>query len=262
MVTATLLGVSLTTAPAEAVTKKRLMNSWVPSMCEHPAGRLVDGKLPEDDDPNNGSVEVSRTAVGPLAQGKGKWGAVAIRCNAGGVAWPDHLLFYRPNGKFVRGVDLFAVTKGGREFVTKLAISKRRVRVRVEGINQGDEAACCGTASASLTFRVKPGTKKVVMAKKKVHTERRTAKAFTRAMNQGKLGKARRLTNASIVKELAVYGNQKGHLGFRDCREAWNMVDRTCTITFGGKKARNPIGDLSFTRVSWKTWRGSRWEGH
>ncbi|MBB3084201.1 hypothetical protein [Geodermatophilus sabuli] len=90
-----------------------LAGAQVPSLCGHPAGQLVDGKLPIDN-PSAGFVslvlEPSGMVPGPLlgdVTGDGLRDAVVVaECSTGGVSWPMHLLLYGPGPKLLSAVDL------------------------------------------------------------------------------------------------------------------------------------------------------------
>lgn len=251
---------------AEAVTKNDLKNAWVPSMCNHPAGHLVGGALPEDGDPSNGGVWLVKTALGPLAKGPKIWGVSVLSCTAGGVSWPDNVVVYKPNGKFVKRINLSKIFGTGREGVTQVKVVKRTVWVRVGGINQGDEAACCGTATAQLTFKWKAGKKRLVLKRKKVYTERQAAKKLVKLVRKGKLKKARKHGSRKIVQLLASYRKERGRLIFDRCYGEFDNefqwgpggFSRICTVEFKQGKRRFIVAAMGMKQKNWRKWKAMR----
>lgn len=92
-----------------------LLSARVPSACEHPPGRLVDGSLPGIPE-LKGSVTLgwqpgvrgrARTvAIGDFT-GDGATDAVALLyCNAGGVGWPNVLALYSAGPQLIGGIAL------------------------------------------------------------------------------------------------------------------------------------------------------------
>ncbi|MEO6469247.1 MAG: hypothetical protein ABIP21_09105 [Acidimicrobiia bacterium] len=75
----------------------QLVSAPVPSLCEHPAGQLVDGSLPGIPE-IDGSVSIEMVDPPPMItdlndDGTDELVAVA-NCNRGGVGWPNSLLVY------------------------------------------------------------------------------------------------------------------------------------------------------------------------
>lgn len=101
------------TRGAAAVTADDLLSAPVPAQCEHPAGKLVNGELPVDD-PMTGGVwiftEPDALAAGPVfadLTGDGRGDAAAVTgCTAGGVNWPQTLVFYSPGPTLIGSVQL------------------------------------------------------------------------------------------------------------------------------------------------------------
>lgn len=77
----------------------QLLTAPVPSLCEHPAGTLVDGELPGIPEMDGGvSVDLDlRPPVIADLDGDATEEIVAVfDCNRGGVGWPSSLLLYGP----------------------------------------------------------------------------------------------------------------------------------------------------------------------
>ena len=91
-----------------------LYSLWVPALCEHGAGTLVDGTLPEHlktGYPNAAAglkLNKDGTPKGAYADinGDGKDEAVITYvCDQGGVAWPDNLLIYDNDLNYITQVE-------------------------------------------------------------------------------------------------------------------------------------------------------------
>src|ERR1044072_985372 len=106
--------------PAAAATP--LDNAVVPSLCEHPAGRLVNGALPGIPE-NMGSVTLQPETVitGRIRGGAGQERAAVVGCNQGGVGWPENVLLYddAADPALLATIELYDVTRGGRESVRR-----------------------------------------------------------------------------------------------------------------------------------------------
>ncbi|HSV39773.1 MAG TPA: hypothetical protein VLI04_13530 [Nocardioidaceae bacterium] len=92
----------------------------VPSVCGHPAGRLVKGELP--DTPEGNGVEVAyplKFARGPFFAGS-EGVALVVRCYDGGFGTPNYLAFYDDHLQLAGSSYLADVTGEGTEYVTSL----------------------------------------------------------------------------------------------------------------------------------------------
>ena len=92
-----------------------LLTAPVPALCRHAAGRLHDGALPiADPGAGYGRLAFGEPGLGPVLTdltGDGdRDAAVVFRCSAGGVAWPDTVLFYGPGATLLGAADLSTVT--------------------------------------------------------------------------------------------------------------------------------------------------------
>jgi hypothetical protein len=263
-VTTFVLAVGASAAPATAVTKAELEDAWVPAMCGHPAGYLVDGELPEDDDPLNGGVWLGRTVTGQLGPDGGSWGIAQLQCNAGGVSWPDTVAFYAPNGSLHRSFYLYDITHGGREGVGLLSLHGRTASVRVVGIEQAGDPSCCGTKSAMVTFGWSKKEERVVVTGKRYYSERPVAVRLVKALNRKHFGTVRKLatrTMAADLKSMRTWANSRfrlqGCFGLLDERFPFGYdVDRACRV-----RVSNHYGSYRYTlgmdQRGWRTWRVS-----
>lgn len=252
----------LVAAPAAAVTAEDLEGAWVPALCGHPAGYLVDGALPEDDDPLNGGVWLGRTATGPLAEDGADWGVAQLFCNAGGVGWSDTVAFYEPDGTLHRAFDLYDITHGGREIAARLTIADGQATVRVVGIAQDGDPACCGTRSAVLTFAWSAEQQQVALTGKRTYTERATAAKLVKALNHKRKKKVRALASPSMTRDLLrMRRYADSHVRLLTC---FGSLDERFPFDYGvarGCEVRisNRYGSYTYVlgmdQRGWRTWK-------
>lgn len=141
-----------------------LLSAEIPSLCRHEPARLVDGKdvsLDEYDgyfelqrELRNGSrswVQLPETPEGPLT-------AVVATCSAGGVGWPDPILFFGPGGRyrfhtFVDDVDWedFGMWAPARNGVAGISADGARLVVDLD-MYKSDEDGCCYSGYAIVAI--------------------------------------------------------------------------------------------------------------
>ena len=142
---------------AVAVDLSRLPDAPVPSLCEHPAGNLVNGSLPELGN-NEGQVFLrldvlatakNGTASDALAIGTDPSVAVAavVSCNQGGVNWPDTVVVWNDALDLVAWVDLRR-TEGSRGYIHAIELSGTELRIKWTYAGDGDQMTSSGTYSA------------------------------------------------------------------------------------------------------------------
>lgn len=194
-----------TPAPAQAATlKERLKSAWVPSMCGHPAGRLVNGKLPNIA-PNRGGVflDFKLSKTGKLIK-KRPAGAVAVfHCSQGGIGWPDHVVYYNAKLKVIGHLNTGSIGDWpGRQTVARVSIKKRAVTVRVAAVPLPKDNELWGSSAATLTYRYSPSKKKMVKKKSVVFKEVPTAKTVMSLVKKGKTKEARKYATKRVVSQL------------------------------------------------------------
>lgn len=171
-----------------------MRNARVPSLCGHPAGRLRNGSLPGIAQ-GQGEVTFVRAVFGELDGRRGRDAAVVMRCNAGGVGWPDQVLLYTANAKgkpTYRGTfDTFSVVKFGRESVRSIQLVARRVTVDAYAGEQW-ECMACGTVAVRATLKVSKGRLKVVSTSR--YGAEEALRAFLAAANRGDVAAAKRMS--------------------------------------------------------------------
>ena len=194
-----------TPAPAQAATlKERLKSAWVPSMCGHPAGRLVNGKLPNIE-PNMGGVflDSKLSKTGKLIKKKPAGAAAVFHCSQGGIGWPDHVVYYNSKLQVIGHLDTGSIgDRPGRQTVAGVSIKKRTVKVRVAAVPLPKDNELWGSSAATLTYRYSPSKKKVVKKKSVVFKEVATAKKVMSLVKKGKTKAARKYATKRVISEL------------------------------------------------------------
>ncbi|MEZ2188557.1 hypothetical protein [Corynebacterium sp. CCM 9204] len=141
------------TPEALPVTADQLMNAWIPSVCRHEAGHLVDGVLPVEDE-RKGSANIAGVGGGKRpaivigdVTGDGVDDGVAdIVCNAGGVGWPSTLVFYTNGSEYLGSVHRSDIVDNpGRGPVDELTIEDGWISFSWYGPKTPSEPACCPT---------------------------------------------------------------------------------------------------------------------
>ena len=204
------LAAGLTVAPtAQAATpsltsKKQLKSLPVPSMCDNPAGKLVNGTLPG----HHVYLNSAASKLGQIKKGGGKEAVAAFWCSQGGIGWADHLVFYSADGKIIGHFDTASVgARAGRQGVHKVSInSKGIVTVNLIAVPLKGDNELWGSAGAKLTFKWDAKKGKVVRVSKKIYSDvKGTAKKVLSLVKSGKLTQAKKYAKSSVVKELAKY---------------------------------------------------------
>jgi hypothetical protein len=117
----------------DAVRASDLLSAPVPAQCRHPAGRLQGGRLPiAPDDSGYGLLELAHPApvFADLTGDRVGDAAAVYHCTAGGVTWPDTVLFYGPGPTLLGAAPLVDVTQTEHSDVTALAADGADVVVR------------------------------------------------------------------------------------------------------------------------------------
>jgi pimeloyl-ACP methyl ester carboxylesterase len=144
------------------VSADELRSAPVPPLCRFPAGRLVDGRLPNQpasagEPPTliTGRNGNSLVALGDLDGTGAADGAAVVNCNAGGVGWPDSIVFWAagPEGPRLLGaydmVDAVGDARGG---TTRLTYG-RGGTVVVESLDAREwDSGCCPSGRARVTL--------------------------------------------------------------------------------------------------------------
>lgn len=149
------------TPTVEAVTAASLESAPVPALCGHAAGTLVNGVQTGIPQGEGAGALVSRPgatgassrmiAVGDLT-GDGVADAAAIfNCYAGGVPWPDQLLFYTAGPTLLGSVFLGDFVGDARDATQSITYRNGGIDITTRAATPG-EGGCCVYQSASLRF--------------------------------------------------------------------------------------------------------------
>lgn len=249
-----------------------LRSAPVPSACQHPAGRLVNGQLPGIAE-GQGAVTLSKVTLGQIKPRDGRGAVVSLSCNRGGVGWPNHLVFYDSQMRIVRHFDLYALTRGGRETVRNILIKNRVVTVHVVGILQpGDACEACATGSAQLRFGWSVRKNRIALEQRSIYNERLAAARFVSSIRRSDRTAALRAAPREVVDRIwarfspdfrktaglhRCVGPQSGSSPLGG-DETWlpTGAERGCEISFDvGGSQRIPLLGVVMRQATWRTWR-------
>jgi hypothetical protein len=181
------------------VSKSAMRRAVVPSLCGHPAGRLTDGKLPGIP-VGMGGVWLDSVAIGRV--GGRRLAVASISCNQGGIGWPGNLVMYSSPDKVVGSFPLSGFTRGGRQTVSRVWISKGKIKARIQAIAAADDNDLWGTRSALASFAWNKSQHRVVLSRLKVYDERKAAARLVAAVRKGDARTARRYATSGVVAQL------------------------------------------------------------
>ncbi len=148
-----------TLAEAPGIGPADLLAAPVTSLCQHPAGTLVDGKLPGIP-VHDGQVRLAwgyeqrptTVAVGDLDGEPGAEIAAVFICNRGGVPWANSVQICGPGPTLLASVTLSDLVPDdvGRAVVRDLTYDNGRLFIRWLTGQDGD-GGCCSTHDAHAT---------------------------------------------------------------------------------------------------------------
>ena len=142
-----------------------LQSAPVPALCNFPAGKLVNGQLPNQpvaagrpptlETRTEGSGVDNLVALGDLNRDGLGDAAAVVNCDAGGVGWPDNIVFWSatPNGPAVLGayelVDAVGDARNGTLKLTRESDGS----VVVDSLDAREfDFGCCVTGRARVTL--------------------------------------------------------------------------------------------------------------
>jgi hypothetical protein len=123
----------------------------------------VDGVLPGL--PPQTTVSLSLARVGRFGPTRGKGAAASLFCSFGAGGQPDTIVFYDSRRRVIGSSNLGAVTDSPRPRADRIRIRRGNVIVDVGNIPRGDDALCCGTGRARITYRWDAARGEVVIAR-------------------------------------------------------------------------------------------------
>lgn len=196
-----LTGAAVTPANATSI-KDKLPSAPVPSLCEYPAGRLVNGRLPGTG-AGNVTLDLTRSRVGNLIKGGGSGAAAVLSCSQGGVGWPDHVVFYDSKLRIIGHFDSGRIgVQSGRAHITAVSISKRVVTIRVIAVGQSGDNDLWGSAGAKVTYAYDRHKKSMTRRAVKIYRELSAGKKLLSLVRAGKVSQAKKLADGSVVSGL------------------------------------------------------------
>ncbi|MFM7223913.1 MAG: hypothetical protein ACKO1Y_00520, partial [Actinomycetota bacterium] len=141
----------------------RLLTAPVPSLCGHPAGRLVGGSLPGVPDNFGGVwIDPSRALLADFDGNGNREIVVEVSCNQGGVGWPPTIILYdaalavRDRFGITRLRNLLPEVSDFRGLYSEFELAQGRIRTF--GVyNRDGDPGCCATLPAVVTFGVLQG---------------------------------------------------------------------------------------------------------
>lgn len=273
-----------TTAQALS-SKSELLSAKVPSMCRNPAGRLVNGSLRHI--PGHVSLDMKHSTLGNLVRGGGTGAVATINCDAGGVSWADHVLFYSASRKVIGHFDTGDLGIGGRTMVKSVSVASRVVTVKVIGVARKTDNEQWGSTGVKITFSYDPASHRMKRRTTKYYTEYATAAKLLSLVRAGKYSSARQIASSSVVKNLSSWArkdkaSRNVTLTMGKCvgmAYSWHYghvvapSDRACQFTLSTKAWSKSKGRYVTTKVTklalfghpsgdkyWTQWRAHTWK--
>lgn len=170
----------------------------VPSMCGHPAGNLVGGRLPGIA-PGAGEVVLAAINNPEFAKQLAVFGdltsdgvpdtVVVINCSDAQGKGPDSVLVYDSQATLLGGIGLDRVTNRRDNDVYRVAIAKGKARVEWRTTREGD-SLCCPTVDAAAIFSYDNAKRALQPGKLVSYTEVGPASQLFDAVRAGKPTKA------------------------------------------------------------------------
>lgn len=186
-----------TPTPGPAFALSDLLTADVPSMCEHPAGALVDGALPGIaemegrvtlsplllEDLQAGAEESDLAVIGTDAEGE-PFLAATLYCDRGGVSWPSQVVVWDAEMTPVTAFHPEELTGGDREQVAGISATETGFSARWTAPNEFD-AACCHQLSAETDVEVSLADASVTPAEPVIHRGEEQVRAVAEAALAG-----------------------------------------------------------------------------
>ncbi len=170
----------------------------VPSMCGHPAGNLVGGRLPGIA-PEAGEVALAAVLDPERAKDYAVFGdltsdgvadtVVVMKCSDTSGQGPDSVLVYDSQAVLLGGIGLDRVTNRRDNVVYRVKIAGGKARVDWRTSREGD-SSCCPTVDATAIFRYDTNKRALVPGKLVSYTEVAPASKLFEAVRSGKVDKA------------------------------------------------------------------------
>ena len=274
LATVTVLGLSISaTTPSSAISSiSELKNAPVPSMCDYPAGTLVDGELPGV---SPGNVTLNSSRLGNLISGGGKEAVSTFWCSHGGIGWPDNAVFYDGATQVVGQFDSGTVgSSPGRQAISKVQITHGAAVLTVLAVPRSGDNELWGSSGARAVYRWSASRQRMTQRSVQIHTETSTVRTIVKAAKAGKKSTVRKHATKSATASIMYYFKQakkdKASIKFSKCYGVYSFEDvipdsglvqfgqRACVVNVRYPKGsavphllimKHPSKD-----VAWRTW--------
>lgn len=183
----------------KTLSKGDLRNAPVPSVCGHPAGTLVDGKLPDVPEIEGGTwLDTDPSLIADIDGDGIEEGFAFIGCSYGGVGTPDTLGVWGPGPRLLDFQSLYDLAHHGSNLGDYESDRSGGVRLAADGAgrlktvwlaNRDGDFACCPTYPMDVSFKFAKG--KLIFDRFVANDERSTVKAIIEALNAGDVAKLR-----------------------------------------------------------------------
>lgn len=216
------------------------LNAEVPSLCDHPAGRLTAGSLPATQGGILVKKDLNQNVLAASDDPKSEaavMSTLAISCNKGGVAWPDTIAAYDKEAQLVGFVTLDAVTHGGRESVLSISINDGLIEAVWTTQASGDPE-CCGTVTATSGFLLQNSV--LVSTDLELESEEKHLRPLLEGINGGSIMPKSKMQN-DAVSELIKIGQNEGKLTLDKCYGKLNSSEIRPSVL---ENFRDPLGNI------------------
>jgi hypothetical protein len=258
-------------ATAPTLTDDMILSAQIPSICDFPAGPLVNGNLNgvEPGSPAGGVwLDPASIIHGELAESNTPAVAVGVfTCDQGGVAWPQVIGVFTaddsrsndgkaPAATTLATIELFPLTNFGRESVEDIQFENGKISIRWWTGVDGDSAAEGDSAASAIFAWNGTGFDAEGLT---VRTASDTAQSFLDRLNAGDISGAQEyITDPDIagdVEKLVNDGEKISALNASDCSHDGPMV-WSCTFIAVTDAASDAawFGYMKWENRGWDVW--------
>lgn len=235
-------------------TVEQVMNSEVPEICGHPAGRLLDGDLEGLDDPADGALRLDAPVFGHLG---GELRAVAgYACHQGGaVVSPGGLVIFADGAEVLDVLDFadIAVTRSSPQ---RIAFDGDELVVEIPRVLAQDDSFAGARWDMVIRVAVEEGA--AVVTQEHTLTEEAAAQHFADTAEEGNREKFEAWVGSGLTAELYWEAHSgKPHL-FNECKAHHGDGARgpyaICTMWAEHPWDWSHAGDIIFEKIGFGEW--------